>query len=184
MHMETKTLLDRSNLLCTRDDLTKLQDVLNKGDVIESCGRGRLKAKWSLFKLKIANVCCFTQRRIHALEGKNLPKLLVKNHIINCLTYEENTGPIYSNNLCLFYAPALHLNGDQWLEGKNQYLKSLIKRIDGFSPSQFKGVDINEVSVDEVMLTPNILLYDNDIVEGNIIRELARQNVHEYVKTI
>ena len=36
---ENKTLLDRFKLVCTRDDLAKLKDILNKSDVIESCSR-------------------------------------------------------------------------------------------------------------------------------------------------
>ena len=34
---ENNTLLDRSKLVCTHDDLAKLKDFLNKTDVIESC---------------------------------------------------------------------------------------------------------------------------------------------------
>ena len=36
---ENNTLLDRSKLLCTHDDLAKLKDFLHKTDVIESCSR-------------------------------------------------------------------------------------------------------------------------------------------------
>ena len=34
---ENNTLLDRSKLVCTHDDLAKLKDFLKKTDVIESC---------------------------------------------------------------------------------------------------------------------------------------------------
>ena len=36
---KNNTLLDRSKLVCTHDDLTKLTDFLNKTEVIESCSR-------------------------------------------------------------------------------------------------------------------------------------------------
>ena len=36
---ENNTLLDRSKLVCTRDDLAKLKGFFNKTDVIESCSR-------------------------------------------------------------------------------------------------------------------------------------------------
>ena len=39
---ENITLLDRSKLVCTRDDLAKLKDFLKKTDVIESCSRERM----------------------------------------------------------------------------------------------------------------------------------------------
>ena len=48
---EKNTLLDRSKLVCTRDDLKKLKDILNKSGVIESCSRERLSTKWRFYKL-------------------------------------------------------------------------------------------------------------------------------------
>ena len=48
---ENNTLLDRSKLVCTHDDLAKLKDSLNKTDVIESCSRERLNTKWMFYKL-------------------------------------------------------------------------------------------------------------------------------------
>ena len=42
---ENNTLLDRSKLLCTHDDLVKLKNFLKKTDVIESCRRERMNTK-------------------------------------------------------------------------------------------------------------------------------------------
>ena len=56
--------------------------------------------------------------------------------------------------------------------------------MDGLSPNQFKGVTINDIPIVEDLLTLNILLYDIDIVNGNIIGELARQNVQKYDNTV
>ena len=42
---ENNTLLDRSKLVCTHDDLAKLKEFLNKTDVIESCSRERMNTK-------------------------------------------------------------------------------------------------------------------------------------------
>ena len=39
---------------------------------------------------------------------------------------------------------------------------------------------MNDIPVVEVLLTLNILLYDIDFVDGNIIRELARRSVQKY----
>ena len=36
---ENNTLLGRSKLVCTHNDLAKMKDILNKTDVIESCSR-------------------------------------------------------------------------------------------------------------------------------------------------
>ena len=40
------TLLDRSKLLCTKDNLTKQKHFLNETDVHESCCRETLNTKW------------------------------------------------------------------------------------------------------------------------------------------
>ena len=45
-----------------------------------------------------------------------LPEPLLKNHTINCLTFEENARQLYEDNLCLFRALALFLPGNQELE--------------------------------------------------------------------
>ena len=49
---ENNTSLDRSELVCTRDDLEKLKDILNKSDVMELCSRERLNTTWRFYKLK------------------------------------------------------------------------------------------------------------------------------------
>ena len=48
---ENNTLLDRSKLVCSHDDLTKLKNFLNQTDVIESCSRERTNTKWRFYKL-------------------------------------------------------------------------------------------------------------------------------------
>ena len=44
---ENNTLLDRSKLVCTRDDLTQPKYVLNKTDVFESFSRESMNTKWA-----------------------------------------------------------------------------------------------------------------------------------------
>ena len=48
---DNNTLLDRSKLMCIREDLTTLKEILSKTDVIESCTRERLNTKWRFYKL-------------------------------------------------------------------------------------------------------------------------------------
>ena len=45
-----------------------------------------------------------------------LPEPLMKNHTVNCLTYEGNTRQPHRDSLCFFSAPAPHLHGNQRLE--------------------------------------------------------------------
>ena len=53
---ENNTLLDRSKLVCTRDDLAKLQDILNTTDVIESYSRERRNTNWRFYRLTNSTV--------------------------------------------------------------------------------------------------------------------------------
>ena len=48
---ESKTLLDRSKLVCTHDDLAKVINFLNKTDVIESFSQEKMNTAWRLYKL-------------------------------------------------------------------------------------------------------------------------------------
>ena len=48
---ENNTLLDRSKLVGTRDDLAKLKDFLNKNDAMESCNQERMNTKRGFYKL-------------------------------------------------------------------------------------------------------------------------------------
>ena len=114
---ENNTLLDRSKLVCTHDDLAKLKDFPIKTDVIEFCSQERMNTKWRFYKLKSLTVLAALLKNV-PMGCKNavLPEPLLRNGTINCLTYEENTGQPYNNNLCPSRALALHLNGNQRLE--------------------------------------------------------------------
>ena len=87
--------------------------------------------------------------------------------------------------MCLFCALALHLNGNQRLEQQTSKIFNLfISKMDGLSGDPFQGVHINDILFVEDLLTLNIVLYDIDIVDGNIIGELARRSVQNYENTV
>ena len=69
---------------------------------------------------------------------------------------------------------ALHLHGNQRNYSYYSSKKGWIE------PKQFQGVHINDIPTLEDLLTLNILLYDVDIVDGNIIAEFARRSVQNY----
>ena len=56
--------------------------------------------------------------------------------------------------------------------------------MDGMSADQFQGVHMKDFLIVEELLTLNILLYDIDIVDGNIIWEPARRSVQKYENTV
>ena len=183
---ENNTLLDRSKLVCTHDDFAKLMDFLNQTDVIESCSRERMNTKRRFYKLTNLTVIAALLKDV-PMGCKNavLPEPLLKNHTINCLTYEENTRQPYNDNLCLFRALALHLHGTQRLEEETSKIFNLfINNMDGLSTDQFQGVHMNDIPIVEDLLTLNILLYDIAIVDGNNIGELPRRSVRKYENTV
>ena len=56
--------------------------------------------------------------------------------------------------------------------------------MDGLSADQFQGVHMNDIPFNEDLLTLNIVLYDIDIMDGNIIGELSRRSVQKYENTL
>ena len=60
----------------------------------------------------------------------------------------------------------------------------ILQKKDGLSPNQFQGVHMNNIPTVEVLLTLKIFLYDIDIVDGNIVGQLARRNVQKYHNTL
>ena len=109
---ENNTLLDRSQLLCTQDDLVKLKNFLNKTDVIEFCSRERMNTKRRFYKLTNLTVfAAFLKYVPMGCKNAVLPEPLLKNHTINCLTFEENMRQPYNDKLCLCRALDLHLYG-------------------------------------------------------------------------
>ena len=56
--------------------------------------------------------------------------------------------------------------------------------MDGLSHNQFQGVHMNDIPTVEDLPTLKILLYDVDIVDGNLVRELARRSVQKDENTV
>ena len=56
--------------------------------------------------------------------------------------------------------------------------------MDALSADQFQGVQMNDIPIVEDLLGLNILLYDIDFVDGNIVGELARRSVQKYENTV
>ena len=145
-----------------------------------------MNTKWRFYKLTNLTVFAALLKDV-PMGCKNavLPEPLLRNSTINCLTYEENTRQPYNDDLCLFRALALHLHGTQRLEEETSKLFNLfINKMDGLSADQFQGVHMKDIPIVEDLLTLNVLLYVMDIVDGNIVGELARRSVKKYENTV
>ena len=165
--------MDHSKLVCTMDDLAELKDFLNKADIVESCSREEVNAKWRYHKLINLTVSAASLEgiRVGSREAVSL-KPLLKNQTVNCLclTYDENTRHPRIDNLCPFRAPALHLHQNQRVAEKtSKNFNFVVYSKDSFSPNWFQGVHMNDIPAVEDLLTLGILLYYIDIVEGNVI---------------
>ena len=57
---------------------------------------------------------------------------------------------------------------------------SFINRMDGVRANQFQRKNKDNVSKIEVLLTIKVLLYDTDIIFGNVFGELSRFSVKKY----
>ena len=89
---ENNTLLEQSKLVSNKDDTAKFQEVLKKTNVIESCTRERSNTKWRFFKLTNLTLFAALLRDIPmGCKDAIPPESLLKNHTVNCLTYEQNT---------------------------------------------------------------------------------------------
>ena len=165
--------------------MVELNDILNKTGVIALCSRETMHTKWRLCKLTNLTVfAALVKVMPTGCTDAVLPELLLRNCTINCLTSGKKTKQPQTDNLCLCWAFALKLQENHWLAEKNlEIFTSSVKRMDGLSPNQFKGVHMNDISVAEDLLTLNILLYDIEIVGWNNLGELARRSAQKYEST-
>ena len=183
---ENITVMERSKLVCTQADMTNLKDRLEKMDIVDICTRERSDTKWKFYKL--------TNLTIFASSLKNVPMVckdtvlrepLLKNHNVNCPTFEKNTRQPYNDNLCLFRALALHLHGNKKLEEETSKIFNLFLNNCGEEdPSKFQGVHMTDIPKVEEFLHLNIFLYDIDFVDGELIGELCRRSIQKYEKSV
>ena len=145
-----------------------------------------MNTKWRFYKFTNLTVFAALLKDVPmGCKDAVLPEPLLKRCTINCLTFEENTRQPYNDNLCLFRALALYLYGNQRLEGQTSKIFNLfIIKTDELSTDQFQGVHMNDIPFVEDLLNLNIVLYDIDIVDGNIMGELARRSVQKYENTV
>ena len=173
---ENNTLLEQSKLVSNKDDMAKLKEILKQADVIESCTKEKSNTKWRFFKLTNLTIFAALLRdKPMGCKDAVLPESLLKNHTVNCLTYEQqNTKKPYKDNLCLFRALALHLHGNERLEEEASKLFNLfLVNSTNPDPSKFQGVCMHDIPSVEDIVGINIFIYDIDLIDGAMVGELA-----------
>ena len=185
---ENNTLLEQSKLVSVsnKDDMAKLKAILKKTDVIESCTKERSYTKWRFFKLTNLTIFAALLRDIPmGCKDAILPESLLKNHTVNCLTFEKNTRKHYNDNLCLFRALALHLHGNERLEEEPSKLFNLfLLNSTNPDPSKFQGVCMDDIPSVEEIVGINIFIYGIDLIDDSMVGELARRSIKKYEKNV
>ena len=88
---ENNTLMERSKLVCTPDDIPNLKDKLQKMDIVDLCTRERANTKWKLYKLTNLTVFAALLKDVPmGCKDSVLPEPLLKNPNLNCLTFQKN----------------------------------------------------------------------------------------------
>ena len=114
-----------------------------------------------------------------------LPEPLLRNCNVNCLTFERSSRQPCNDNLCLFRAVALHFFGNERLEEEtSEIFKLFLNNCGEGDPSKFQGVHMTDIPKVKDLMQLNILLYDIDFVNGELIGELCRRNIQKYEKSV
>ena len=184
-HVNT-TLFERSKLVATTEDLTRIESILKNTDVNESCTREGTTKKWSFYKLSKVTIFATLLKEV-PMGCKNtvLPHPLLKNHSVKCLPFEEIIRNPQKDSLCLYRALALHLQGTERLEEETSKLFNLfLKKTGGTDPANFRGVCMEDIAAVEDNVQADIFLYDIDIVDGSMIGELVRRSVGKHSNSV
>ena len=123
---ENNTIMERSKLVRTPDDIANLKNKLQKMDIIDFCTRERANTRWKFYKLTNLTVFAALLKDVPmGCKDTVLPEPLLRNCNVNCLFFERTSSQPYNDNLCLFRAVALHLFGNERLEEETSKIFTL-----------------------------------------------------------
>ena len=183
---QNNTIMERSKLVCTPDDIANLKEKLQKMDNIDLCTQERANTKRKFYKLTNVTVFAALLKDIPmGCEGTVLPESFLKNHNVNCLTFERNTSQPYNDNLCFFRTVALQLFGNKGLQEETSKIFNLfLKNFGEGDPSKYQGAHMTDIPKVDEILQLNIFLYDINFVKGELIGELARKSIQKSEKSV
>ena len=166
--------------------MAKLKEILKKTDVIESCTKKSSNTKCRFFKLTHLTISAAILKDIPmGCKDAVLLESLLKNHTVNCLTFEKSTRKPYNDHLCLLRAVALHLFGNERLEEEtSKFFNLFLINSTHPDPSKFPGVCMDDIPSVEGLLGINIFIYDIDFIDGPMVGELARRSIKMNEKNV
>ena len=178
---ENNNLLDRSKLVCTKDDLVNVKHTVDKTTVIESCTREGIETKWIFYKLKNLTVLAALLNVVPI--GRNYavsirPLLKTAQPTVSRL---KGTQGNHIMTICAFFVHLFFV----WTEIKNWNEKhqnfQFLHQQNGWTQTpQFKGVHMHSFPVVDEQLHP----FGIDFVDAKSLGELAMWSVQKYKKTL
>ena len=144
---ENKTIIERTKLVCTKADMTNLKDRMQRIDNVDICTRERTNTKWKFYKPTNITIFAASLKGVPmGCKDTVLLEPLLKNHNVNCLTFERNRRQPYNDNLCLFRALALHFHGNEKLEEENSnFFNLFLNNSEEGDVSKFQGVHLKDI---------------------------------------
>ena len=106
----------------------------------------------------------------------SLQESLLRSPEVNC-HFSKGHDQLYNDHLCFFRAIAIHLFRSVDVELQAIKLFHNFVSASGFEPENFTGVSFHQILIIEELIIQNILIYDFDIEDGEIIVELVRPSV-------
>ena len=87
---ESNTVMERSKIVCTPDDITNLKQKLQKLDFVDRCTRERANTKWKFYKLTNVTVIEALLKDVPmSCKDSVLLEPILKDQNVNCLTFEK-----------------------------------------------------------------------------------------------
>ena len=146
----------------------------------------KVNKKWRFFKLtNLTIVAALLRDILRGCKEAVLPETFLKSHSQLSYLRTEHQKTKQRHNLCRFRALALHLHGNERLEGETSKLFNLFlinsKNLD---PSKFQGVCMDDILSVEDIVGINFFIYDINLIDGAMIGELARRSIKRYEKNV
>ena len=117
---ENYTVMEMSKLVYTPNDITNLEQKLQKMDIVDLCTQERANTKWKFYKLTKLTVFAALLKDVPmSCKDSVLPEPLLKNQNMTCLTFEEYIRKPNNDQFCVFREVALHLFGNRDLRKKH-----------------------------------------------------------------
>ena len=130
--------------------------------------------------------CCFTQRRTYGVQGRSLTRT---NHFWktaqSIVSRMEKAQGNHITIICVFFVLLVSRCTEINKWRKKFQIHSIHSSKNGWIEHHvLQGVQVNDNFFVEDLLTLNILLYDIDFVDQNIIGKIARRSVQNYENTV